>query len=294
MNRPITVAAAQTGPVLSDDMRETVPVACAMIEEAGRKNVDIVSFAELFLTPFFPNTLTPDFDKYFVSLPSPIVQPIFDAAADCSVGLVFPFGEKDGRHYYNSCLVADKSGKQLGIYRKTHIPAIFPDQPAGRIGGATRNSISPRARSFRCSSSAAPRSGFKSATTGNIPKAAGCSRCAAPRSCSCRSARRPMARPSCATTPGRYRCRRAPMKTACSSLPSIGRAMSGARNHIGKSMIVSPIGAEMMAVASRDTPELLVQTIDLDQVRMAQTSLPWWRDRRPELYGELGLMGAAE
>ena len=28
-------------------------------------------------------------------------------------------------------------------------------------------------------------------------------------------------------------------------------------------------------------------TVDLDNVAAAQTSLPWWRDRRPELYASL-------
>ena len=30
----------------------------------------------------------------------------------------------------------------------------------------------------------------------------------------------------------------------------------------------------------RNAFELLVATIDLDNVKTAQTSLPWWRDRR--------------
>ena len=52
-------------------------------------------------------------------------------------------------------------------------------------------------------------------------------------------------------------------------------------------MIVDPVGADILAVASSDTPELLVATVDLDNVAAAQTSLPWWRDRRPELYAPL-------
>jgi predicted amidohydrolase len=59
------------------------------------------------------------------------------------------------------------------------------------------------------------------------------------------------------------------------------------RRHIGKSMIVNPIGAEVMAVTKSDGAELLVATLDMDDVDRAQKSLPWWRDRRPELYGRL-------
>jgi predicted amidohydrolase len=59
------------------------------------------------------------------------------------------------------------------------------------------------------------------------------------------------------------------------------------RRHIGKSMMVSPVGATVMAVAGADEPQLLVQELDLDEVAAAQKSLPWWRDRRPDLYKPL-------
>ena len=59
------------------------------------------------------------------------------------------------------------------------------------------------------------------------------------------------------------------------------------RRHIGKSMIVDPVGAAVMAVACVDEPQLLVQELDLDAVATAQKSLPWWRDRRPDLYKHL-------
>jgi hypothetical protein len=41
MPRTITLGAAQTGPVNEDDWRPNVRGACAMIEEAGRRKVDI-------------------------------------------------------------------------------------------------------------------------------------------------------------------------------------------------------------------------------------------------------------
>ena len=59
------------------------------------------------------------------------------------------------------------------------------------------------------------------------------------------------------------------------------------RRHIGKSMIIDPVGAAVMEVAGVDDPQLLVQEIDLDAVVAAQRSLPWWRDRRPDLYKHL-------
>jgi predicted amidohydrolase len=286
MGRVVTVAAAQTGPVLGDDMREMVPTACAMIEEAGRRNVDIISFSELFLTPFFPNQLTKDFDKYFVSLPSPAVQPIFDAAADHKVGLVFPFGERDGCHYYNSCLVADRNGKQLGIYRKTHIPAIFPSNLPGGTGSYEKFYFSPGTE-FPVFELCGAKIGIQICYDRKYPEG---SRLLALRGAEI------IFMPICAATYGETKLRgntwELPLQARAYEngvfVVAVNRAgKEHGRNHMGKSMIVDPIGAEMIAVASADTPELLVASIDLDNVRVAQTSLPWWRDRRPELYAEL-------
>ncbi len=59
------------------------------------------------------------------------------------------------------------------------------------------------------------------------------------------------------------------------------------RRHIGQSMIVNPVGADIMIQGDRDEPALLAATLDLDDTAAAQKSLPWWRDRRPDLYGGL-------
>jgi N-carbamoylputrescine amidase len=59
------------------------------------------------------------------------------------------------------------------------------------------------------------------------------------------------------------------------------------RRHIGRSMIINPVGAEIMAEGGEDETEVLCATLDLADVGAAQTSLPWWRDRRPDLYDAL-------
>ncbi|MGH6949801.1 MAG: nitrilase-related carbon-nitrogen hydrolase, partial [Vitreimonas sp.] len=40
------------------------------------------------------------------------------------LGVVIPVSifERDGPHYYNSIVIVDADGKQLGVYRKSHIP----------------------------------------------------------------------------------------------------------------------------------------------------------------------------
>ena len=96
-----------------------------------------------------------------------------------------------------------------------------------------------------------------------------------------------MARPSYAGTPGSIPLQARAYENGVYVVAVNRCGMEHGRNHIGRSMIVDPVGADMLAVALPDTPEVLVATVDLDNVAAAQTSLPWWRDRRPELYAAL-------
>jgi predicted amidohydrolase len=283
----ITLAAAQTGPVLSDDWRDSVPAACAMIEGAARQQADIVCFSELFMTPFFPNRLTHDFDRYFIELPEPALQPVFQAAADHRMGLLFPFGEKNGRHYYNSCLVADRNGRHLGLYRKTHIPAILPSELAGGTGSYEKFYFSPGTE-FPVFQLCGTKIGVQICYDRKYPEG---SRLLALQGAEI------IFMPICAATYGETALRGntwdVPLQARAYEngvfVVAVNRAGDEhGRKHIGRSMIVDPVGADMIAVASNDKPELLVATVDLDHVAKAQTSLPWWRDRRPELYAPLG------
>lgn len=288
MGRMITLGAAQTGPVLGEDWRANVPNAIAMVEEAGRKKVDILSFSELFLTPFFPNRLTPDFDKFFMALDDPAIRPLFDAASGHGVALVFPFGEKNGPNYYNSCLVADKNGRHLGIYRKTHIPAILPSNLPGGTGSYEKFYFSP-GTDFPVFDLCGTKVGIQICYDRKYPEG---SRLLALQGAEI------LFMPICAATYGETKLRgntwEVPLQARAyengAYVVAVNRAgVEQGRNHIGRSMIVDPVGADIIAVASSDKQELLVATVDLDNVAKAQTSLPWWRDRRPELYAALGL-----
>lgn len=288
MGRMITLGAAQTGPVLGDDWRENIPGACAMIEKAARRKVDIVCFSELFMTPFFPNRLTPDFDKFFVSPSDPQLQPVFRAAADHRMALVFPFGEKNGPKYHNSCLVADKNGKQLGIYRKTHIPAILPSTLPGGTGSYEKFYFSP-GNEFPVFDLCGTKVGIQICYDRKYPEG---SRLLALNGAEI------LFMPICAASYGEIKLRdntwELPLQARAYEngvfVVAVNRAGDEhGRQHFGRSMIVDPVGAEIITVASNDKPELLVATVDLDHVAKAQTSLPWWRDRRPELYAALGI-----
>ena len=205
---------------------------------------------------------------------------------DNRVALIFPFGEKNGCHYHNSCLVTDKNGKRLGIYRKTHIPAILPSNLPGGTGSYEKFYFSPGTE-FPVFDLCGTKIGIQICYDRKYPEG---SRLLALKGAEI------LFMPICAATYGETKLRgntwELPLQARAYEngvyVVAVNRCgMEQDRNHIGRSMIVDPVGADIVAVASSDTPELLVATVDLDNVATAQTSLPWWRDRRPELYASL-------
>ena len=286
MARKIVVAAAQTGPVLTRDVTSGVTAACELVEQAAARDVEIICFPELFLTPFFPSTLDPDYEAFFMRLPDPAVEPLFALARARRMAMVFPYGERSGPYFYNAALVVDGDGRTLGTYRKTHIPAILPSKLAGGTGSYEKFYFTP-GRELPVFEARGARFGIQICYDRKFPEG---SRVLA------LDGAEILFMPICAATYGETALRgntwELPLQARAYEngvfVVAVNRAGDEAgRQHIGKSMIVSPVGAEVLAVAKGDGDELLVATLDLDDVGRAQKSLPWWRDRRPDLYGRL-------
>ena len=286
MGRKITVAAAQTGPVLSEDMHPAAEVACGMIEEAHRQGVEIICFPEVFLTPFFPAQLRSDCEHFFMELPNPITDSFLDLAREKNVAVIFGFGERAGGHFYNSAAIFDRGGRHLGTYRKAHLPAILPTNLKGGTGSYEKMYFSPGGE-LPVYEMDGVRFGIQICYERKFPEAS--------RALALQGAEI-IFMPICAATYGETK-----LRDNTWALPLQCRAYENGvfviaanrcgdengRSHIGQSMIVNPVGAEIMAQGGRDEPALLVETLDLDDVSAAQKSLPWWRDRRPDLYATL-------
>ena len=286
MARQLRVAAAQTGPVLTRDMSKGVEAACELVEHAAGQGVEIICFSELFLTPFFQNRLTPDYESFFLELPTPVTDPLFAVARDKRVAMIFPYGERSGRAFYNSALVVDAGGRQLGTYRKTHIPAILPSTLGGGTGSYEKFYFSP-GRELSVFELGGVTIGIQICYDRKFPE--GCRALAL-------DGAQILFMPICAATYGETTLRantwELPLQARAYEngvfVVAVNRAgHEDGRQHLGKSMIVNPVGAEIMAMTKGDGDELLVATLDLDDVDRAQKSLPWWRDRRPDLYGRL-------
>jgi len=284
--RTITVAAAQTGPVLGDDMKPGIHHACAMIEEAATHKAEIICFSELFLTPFFPNRLEPDYYKWFFSLPNNLTQPLFDIAKRHAIAVVFPYGERHGNYFYNAAAVIDAGGRILGTYRKTHIPAIFPSRLDGGTGSYEKFYFTPGSE-LPVFDLGSVKVGVQICYDRKFPEGS--------RALALQGAEI-LFIPICAASYGETKLRdntwEIPLKARAyeNGIFVVAVNRSGnehGRRHLGRSMIIGPTGAEVLAEAGESESQLLVQMLDLEEVAAAQRSLPWWRDRRPEIYRAL-------
>jgi predicted amidohydrolase len=288
MGRTIKVACAQTGPVESEDMSSMVPKACRMLEEAAAKGVDIVTFCELFLSPFFPNRLEENFDRFFTRVDSREMMTIRDAAKRLGVAMVLPFGERANTGMYNAALVTNAAGDVLGTYRKTHIPAYFPNQKTGGTGSYEKFYFTPGG-DLPVFDVDGVRIGIQICNDRLYPEGS--------RVLALRGAEiifMPIAYsvysdPEHRNSIWELALRSRAFENGVFVVAANRVGQEGVRRHLGRSMIVDPRGMKI-AEASNEVEEVLVQEIDLDAVDALRKKFPWWRDRRPELYGPISAM----
>lgn len=285
MSRRITVAAAQLGPS-SEDKKDVVVRMERLMEEAADRRVDMIAFPELALTPFFPNRLERDNEGWFDELPGPLTERLFGIAKDAGIVVVFPYGERDGISHYNSALVVDADGRVLGKYRKVHIPAYFPSKRPGGTGSFERLYFAPGNLGFPVFETARGRVGVQICYDRMFPEGS--------RILGLKGAEVVFFPHNYALYGyeyrgqawGRFKQARCYENGFFGVVPNKA-GQEGPRDNAGRSMIISPLGGEIVAEGTGDREELVTAEIDLDDVAEARKRLPFWRDRRPEVYGDL-------
>jgi len=181
--------------------------------------------------------------------------------------------------------VIDESGSVAGRYRKTHIPAYFPNPQAGGTGSYEKFYFTP-GDALPVFSVAGTRIGVQICNDRLYPEGsralalAGAELIAMPICFSTYSD--PEHRASIWDVPLRARA----YENGAFVLAANRVGIEGPRHHLGRSMLVDPRGTIIAEAGTRE-PELLTATIDLDDVTSARAKFPWWRDRRPDLYGSL-------
>jgi N-carbamoylputrescine amidase len=121
MSRLVSVAATQMS--CSWDRQDNIAKADRLVREAAASGAQIILIQELFETPYFcqkPNAeylqLATEIDK------NPAIAHFKALAAELAVVLPISFFELAGRARFNSVVILDADGRNLGLYRKSHIP----------------------------------------------------------------------------------------------------------------------------------------------------------------------------
>lgn len=286
MDRPVTVAAAQVGPT-NDDKAATIERLAALLDRAGERGVQLICFPELCLTPFFPARLVRENDDFFDDLPGPLIEPLLTRARKHRIAMVLPYAELAGDTHYNSALVFDERAEVVGKYRKVHIPAYFPSNLPGGTGSFERLYFTPGNLGFPVFQVMGVKVGVQICYDRLFPEGS--------RALAVNGAEVVFYPNNLAAYGQSYRwtvwerllCVRAYENGYFGVAPNKA-GNEGARDNIGQSLVIGPLeGGEVLAKAETDDDELVVATIDLAQVGEARKRLPFWRDRRPDQYGDL-------
>lgn len=288
--RNITVAAIQMQ--CSKIVEENIDKADKMVREAASNGAQVILLPELFEREYFCQQRRYDFYKY--ALPTdenPAVKAAQKLAKELSVVLPVSFYEKDGNVLYNSLAWIDADGTLLGVYRKTHIPDDHFYQEKfyftpGNTGFMVFDTKYGRLGAGICWDQWFPETArvlaLKGAEIIFYPTAIG-------------------SEPILDTDsmPHWRRCMQG--HSASNLVPVVAANRIGKEDvepceenaglkssliFYGSSFITDETG-EIVKSASRDKEEILLKTFDLDLI--AENRLSWglFRDRRPEMYGEI-------
>ncbi|MEM2900094.1 MAG: nitrilase-related carbon-nitrogen hydrolase [Thermoplasmata archaeon] len=249
------------------------------IEKAGKKGVQILCMQEIFNTPYFCPAQDPKWFRTAEKIPDgPTVQKMRALAKKYKMVIIVPMYEEAMTGvYYNTAAVIDADGTYLGKYRKNHIPHVagfwekYYFKP-GNLGYPTFETRYAKIGVYICYDRHFPEGARLLALNGAEivfnPSAtvAGLSQYLWK-----------LEQPAHAVANGIY--------MGCINRTGIEEPWRIGKFY-GTSYFVNPRG-KIIAEASEDKDELVIADLDLDMIREVRDTWQFFRDRRPETYGDL-------
>ncbi len=106
----------------SNNIEQNIERAQQAFEEAAQNGAQLIAFAELAFTPFYPQQI-PEQDVLQLAepIPGPITEMFQDLARKWEVVTVINLFERQGENTFDSSPVIDADGTLLGITRMVHI-----------------------------------------------------------------------------------------------------------------------------------------------------------------------------
>ena len=284
--RTVTVAATQFA--CSWQLPDNLARAEHMVRAAAGQGAQLVLLQELFATPYFCIEQDPAcFALAEEAGNSPLLRRFAALAAELGVVLPVSFFERAGQAYFNTVAIIDADGRNLGLYRKAHIP----DGP----GYQEKYYFTPGDTGFRTWDTRVGRIGVGICWDQWFPECARAMALAGAELLLYPTAIGSEPPPAPPLDSSRHWQRVQQGHAAANLMPVIASNRIGreAARHgpdelairfHGRSFIADETGA-LLAEAPPAAEAVLLQRFDLDALKQRRTGWFLFRDRRPDAYG---------
>jgi len=277
------IQAKHAGPTdvsIGEIKRANIEKHLSMIEDAAKQGVQILCMQEVFTTPYFCAEQQVRWYEAVEKIPDgPTTKLMQETAKKHNMVIVVPIYEEEITGvYYNTAAVIDADGTYLGKYRKHHIPHVNPGfwekfyfKP-GNLGFPAFDTAYARIGVYICYDRHFPEGaralGLNGAEIVFNPSAtvAGLSEYLWK-----------LEQPAHAVANGYF----------VGAINRVGHEMPwDIGEFYGQSYFCDPRG-QIVAQGPRDEDALVVADLDLDMIREVRNTWQFFRDRRPESYGQL-------
>ena len=248
--------------------------------EAAEQGAQIMCFQELFYGPYFPQEQDAKWYALAEPIPDgPVTKRMQELAKETKMVLVIPMYEEEAVGiYYNTAAVVDADGTYVGKYRKTHIPQVgnfkekFYFRP-GNLGYPVFETAVGKVGVYICYDRHFPEGarmlGLHGAEIVFIPSATS-------RGLSQHLWR--IEQTSHAIANGYF----------VGTINRVGIEKEiGPNDYYGQSYFCTPRGEFVGEVGDSYKEQLIVRNLDLDLIREVRNVWQFYRDRRPDAYGDI-------
>ena len=269
----------------SDDAAENTTTASRLVRQAAAQGANIVVVQELFEGLYFCQEENPvHFERARPLDGHPTLAAMQALAAELGVVIPVSLFERRNQAYFNSVVIVDDRGTNLGIYRKSHIP--------DGLGYSEKFYFNPGDTGFRVWATRFGAIGVGICWDQWFPEAA--------RSMALMGAEFLLYPTAIGSEPGRpdfdsmehwrvtMRGHAGANLMPVAAANRIGTEIVNGRTqtYYGSSFITGPQG-ELRESAGRDDEAVLVARFNRAEMRSNRAAWGLFRDRRPELYGAL-------
>ncbi|MGH1505560.1 MAG: nitrilase-related carbon-nitrogen hydrolase [Acidimicrobiales bacterium] len=274
MVRAAIVQTAWTG-----DKESMIELHEQYVAEAAAGGTQVMCFQELFYGPYFCQVQDADFYSYAEAIPDgPTTKRFQEIAAKHGMVLVLPMYEKQQEGLlYNTAAVIDADGTYLGKYRKHHIPQVkgfwekFYFRP-GNTGFPVFDTAVGKVGVYICYDRHFPEGwralGLNGAEIVFNPSAT-----------------------SRGLSSYLWKLEQTASAVAnmyfVGAINRVGIEPLGDNDFYGTSYFANPRGQFVGDTASDTSEELVIRDLDLEEVAEVRAQWAFYRDRRPEMYGDL-------